>query len=347
MTDLDVAVIGAGISGLAVADALSRDGRRVRVFEARDRVGGRLLSMPMAGGSADLGATWFWPGEARVAALIEDLALPVHDHFIDGAAIMVAQETMRRVSVEMPQSYRFSNGADSLTNALAARLPEGVVALSAEVQRIERSQDHVLLRVGGDQISAEVAVVAVPPRLAVERGVVVPTDLPSEVAHVAGAVAVWMGMTVKVVAQFANPFWREMGLSGTISAWDGPFREIHDMSGVDGSPAMLFGFGDGSSDRSDTDYAEMFAQQLTGIFGPDGRPEKTQVTNWAVQPFTTPTARPASERYDLFGHAALRQGCWDDRLFWSSTETGVTAPGHIEGALDAAQRTVQAIQARY
>jgi len=41
----DVLVVGAGISGLVVADAVHRSGRSVRVLESRDRVGGRMRSM--------------------------------------------------------------------------------------------------------------------------------------------------------------------------------------------------------------------------------------------------------------------------------------------------------------
>ena len=40
----DVIVIGAGIAGLAAADALIAAGRRVLVLEARDRPGGRVLT---------------------------------------------------------------------------------------------------------------------------------------------------------------------------------------------------------------------------------------------------------------------------------------------------------------
>ncbi len=44
MERVDVAVIGAGAAGLAAAEALRRGGFGVAVFEARDRIGGRVLT---------------------------------------------------------------------------------------------------------------------------------------------------------------------------------------------------------------------------------------------------------------------------------------------------------------
>ncbi|HTG36169.1 MAG TPA: NAD(P)/FAD-dependent oxidoreductase [Thermoanaerobaculia bacterium] len=45
MTEIDVAVIGAGAAGLAAAGELWRRGLRVAVFEARDRIGGRIHTL--------------------------------------------------------------------------------------------------------------------------------------------------------------------------------------------------------------------------------------------------------------------------------------------------------------
>jgi monoamine oxidase len=54
-----VVVVGAGIAGLAAARALAGTGREVLVLEARDRVGGRLHTVPLGGGvAADLGGAW-------------------------------------------------------------------------------------------------------------------------------------------------------------------------------------------------------------------------------------------------------------------------------------------------
>lgn len=62
MPDHDVAIIGAGVAGLAAASALRQRGRRAIVLEAGLRVGGRAHTVrpPWLGGAAvDLGASWF------------------------------------------------------------------------------------------------------------------------------------------------------------------------------------------------------------------------------------------------------------------------------------------------
>jgi monoamine oxidase len=53
-----VIVIGAGIAGLTVANALTRSGVDCVVLEARDRTGGRLHTVDLDGSLVDLGASW-------------------------------------------------------------------------------------------------------------------------------------------------------------------------------------------------------------------------------------------------------------------------------------------------
>jgi monoamine oxidase len=57
-----VAVIGAGYAGLAAADALRAGGAEVTVLEARDRVGGRVWSVPYNGVTIERGAEFILPG---------------------------------------------------------------------------------------------------------------------------------------------------------------------------------------------------------------------------------------------------------------------------------------------
>ena len=65
MTDTTVAVIGAGRAGLNAARLLHGAGVDFHLFEARDRAGGRILTVDAKGALAedgfDLGPSWFWP----------------------------------------------------------------------------------------------------------------------------------------------------------------------------------------------------------------------------------------------------------------------------------------------
>jgi polyamine oxidase len=53
-----VVVVGAGIAGLTVANALAHEGVDCVVLEARDRIGGRLHTLDLSGTPVDLGGSW-------------------------------------------------------------------------------------------------------------------------------------------------------------------------------------------------------------------------------------------------------------------------------------------------
>ncbi len=57
-TSAEVVVIGAGMAGLAAAIELQGAGHRVRVLEARDRVGGRIHTSSAWDVPVELGASW-------------------------------------------------------------------------------------------------------------------------------------------------------------------------------------------------------------------------------------------------------------------------------------------------
>lgn len=62
MSKTEILVVGAGLVGLATADILRQAGRDTTILEARDRVGGRVWSVP---GGAGLRSTWMVKGSAR------------------------------------------------------------------------------------------------------------------------------------------------------------------------------------------------------------------------------------------------------------------------------------------
>jgi monoamine oxidase len=73
-----VGVIGAGFAGLAAADTLRAGGAEVTVLEARDRVGGRVWSVPFGEGAViERGAEFILPGYEAMEALATRFGIPL------------------------------------------------------------------------------------------------------------------------------------------------------------------------------------------------------------------------------------------------------------------------------
>ncbi|BDE06891.1 hypothetical protein WPS_21670 [Vulcanimicrobium alpinum] len=88
----DVAVIGAGAAGLAAAHILCREGLRVEVLEARERIGGRLLPVgdPVLPVAVDLGGEFIHGSAPETFALLREAGTVAVDTvpsalaFVDG-----------------------------------------------------------------------------------------------------------------------------------------------------------------------------------------------------------------------------------------------------------------------
>ncbi|KAI4919162.1 hypothetical protein J4E85_009419 [Alternaria conjuncta] len=86
---VDVAVIGAGLSGLTAARDLLHGGKSVIVLEARDRVGGKVYNHPLKnGGVTEVGAEFVGPTQDKVLEMISDLGLQTFDTYSEGKSIL-------------------------------------------------------------------------------------------------------------------------------------------------------------------------------------------------------------------------------------------------------------------
>ena len=246
-----ILIVGGGLAGLTVARRLYQAGLGFRLLEARQRLGGRILSVHASGHDAkdgfDLGPSWFWPGtQPMLKTLVDELGLAAFPQNSVGDIVvhrMSREEPQRyRLSVQQaPQSMRFSGGSSALIAELAADLPLDNICLGARVTHATRDGQGIEVRFTTaaepeETVRAPHVVFALPPRL-LEATVTFSPALDAATVERWCATPTWMAPHAKVFALYDKPFWREAGLCGTAQSMAGPLVEIHDATTAPGPAA--------------------------------------------------------------------------------------------------------------
>ncbi len=354
----EVLVVGAGLAGLVAATELHAAGVPVRIWEARDRVGGRCWSVSLGPEDVhlDLGAAWHWAEHDRVQALAEHLGVERIRQHEPGIAV---RETIADAPIERfewpetpPPSWRFVGGAQALHDELAAALPKGRLYLRHQLTALGRTETSVraTARTPDGVYTAEMdaVVLAVPPRLAVYTVRFVPPP-PSAVLEAMRTMPTWMSHTGKAAVTYDRPFWREAGLAGRVTSEVGPVHDWHDAVTPDGNAALV-GFmhppGPDSPTPSDPEARKTaLVRQLVHCFGDAAaNPTGIATCDWTQAAATTP---PVGSRSDPEAPPApapaLQDPLWDGRLHLAAAETAADHPGYLDGAIEAGRRAASAL----
>jgi monoamine oxidase len=117
--------VGAGLAGLAAADALASNGAEVTVFEARDRVGGRVHSQPLENGAVvELGAEFVLPGYEVLRETAARLGLELFEKgTLYGDREPRDGPPVTREELLAADAALRSPGPGSIADALARRVP--------------------------------------------------------------------------------------------------------------------------------------------------------------------------------------------------------------------------------
>jgi monoamine oxidase len=342
--NLDIVVIGAGLSGLAAAATLREAGARVKLIEADTKIGGRIRALRDASSKrvlADLGPTWVWPKYQPVATRwLEKLGVGTFEQFNEGDAVVTGYgpTPIRQHLPGQDGMVRIVGGPTALIDALASRIGEENIRTSASVTRVSNDgPNHMAVHLDTDEIiTAHYVIVSVPLRVAAMT-----MHLPWAPQALIDAMRVtptWMGTHAKAVALYERPFWRNAGLSGRIASRVGPLVEAHDHSGIEGTSAAIFGFVGWSPDQRRNDpegLRQAILDQLSECFGKAAaHPLELVVQDWAMNPRIVTdldVSQPAD--HPVVGPPILRQPHLDGRIRFAVSEASDLSPGLIEGAL--------------
>lgn len=356
MSNSTVAVIGGGLSGLYAAQLLSQAGIDFVLIEARERIGGRILSSSVEpdrhpeGGRYDLGPTWFWPMHQKmIARLVRDLDLQTFEQPYSGVSLYEGSDNqLKRMGspVSGQVSMRINGGMQRIVEELAARIPPEKFRLNCRVVRANLDDQGVDLEVMGasgtiEHYSARYVISTLPLRL-LAKSIAFEPQLPRSVLENWSAIPTWMAASAKFVAVYESAFWRKAGWSGYAYSLPGPLEEIHDASPLDGLPA-LFGFVSSySRQRAGNNLHTLALQELERLFGPAAaRPVDTFYKNWSAEEYTATSADAVSPHFHLpYGNHRVVPSPWASNFLLAGSEASRLQGGYMEGALLIAHEVV-------
>jgi len=232
-------------------------------------------------------------------------------------------------------------GAQQLCERMADEL--GSVHTDSPVREIRHDDDGVTVVTDLGEWAADRVVVTVPMPMA-DR---IRYEPPLPTTRDQMTQRVGMGATIKVLALYDRPFWREQGYSGESVCTEGPITVSFDDTTPDGQACLLtFITGTparGWAERPAQERRQLVLESLVRYFGEEAaEPTHYHECDWATEPFIlgAPIATFPPRTLTSF-RGALRAPI--GRIHWAGTETALESTGFMEGALESGDRVAEEV----
>ncbi|MFK8162120.1 MAG: flavin monoamine oxidase family protein [Lewinella sp.] len=345
MTTTETLIIGAGLAGLTAAYELHKAGKPFLLLEARDRIGGRILTSRRDNGAPlELGATWLGKKHQELISLLSELGIGVFEQVTGGRAIYEAISTSPPQVVQLPHndepSYRIAGGSEMFIRELRSKILSVSVRLDEPVLALKGTPDYVEVTTSKGTYRAGKVISTLPPHLFTSKIEVSPA-LPAQLLNIASQTHTWMGESIKVGLRYAKPFWREDGgPGGTIFSNVGPVSEMYDHTNIEESKYALKGFLNSTyHSLSREERRNMVLTQLRKYYGAvvdDYLAYEEGV--WREEAFTFVPYDQHVLPHQYNGHPIFRETYLDGRLLLAGSETAVLYPGYMDGAVRSGKR---------
>jgi len=362
----DVVIVGGGLSGLLVAHQLQLlqqgmppNKKSWRLLEARPTLGGRLEN-DAVGNDIDLGGAWIWPmHQPRISNLVKSLGINTFAQPDD------------------PSSTRIEGGAVEFVKRIAKMLPSDHIQTSSPVVGCKRvpvetndtctsadlSQLVTIQLESGEEINTKHVVLAAPPKL-VSKHITFDPPLASDKARAMEKSQTWMAGVTKVALVYNSPRFWPLSISNG-GFYPGPNRpafQVYDGSPEDDTSVSALTFFTLSSlsnaaPDDDATLARHCAEQMTVHLSSNSRDyvpdtvvqkitayDSFHVKRWPMEKYISEDVTPKRVNPHPEPVPALAKSEWDGQILFAGTETDLSSPGVMEGAVGAAMRVVDELK---
>ncbi len=239
------------------------------------------------------------------------------------------------------QETRFTSGVGDLAHKMAKLFADRII-LSSPARAIEQNEGGVTVTSDRVRVRALRVIHTLPPSTAqdLDYGTGVSTERRSLMKLLP------MGETIKCMAVYERPYWREQGLSGQAFAGHLPVTATFDNSVPGSARGVLLGFYVGPQaaralSMTKQERREQFLRSLARYFGaPALRPLLYHELVWKEESWSKGCygAYAPEGVWTRLG-PSLRQS--SGRIHWAGTETSAKWCGYIEGAVLSGEAAAQ------
>ena len=331
-----IVIVGAGVAGLTCARRLiyllKKRAHQITVLEARDRVGGRTLSIPEL--NLDMGASWNFPYHIATRSLAQELNIGTIEQFESGMSLVnTGSSGVQRMNIESGcgDLKRLKGGTGSLCAAMLNELTTQqqrtvTVQLNSPVTGIVYQNDRTILITLRENrsILADYVVLALPPKLLISTIQLTP-PLSSSIDKQLSECITWMGSMCKIILVYDRAWWRDENLSGFAVSRRSRTQEWHDASSDTCNALFAFCMPGTTKQQMIDDTVHVFGEKAQN-------PIDVYMIDWSQEQFTS-----HSPNDGINGHRhvsdACRKALWDGRLWLGNSEVNDRDAGVLEGAV--------------
>lgn len=337
----NVIIIGAGLSGLTAAYHLKKEGIEVSILEARDRCGGRILTVKAEGNATpvEMGATWFAAKHTYLIDLLKELNISWYNQFQKGVAVLESFPSEPPQLFDMPDtaepSFRMAGGTSVLIDSLIDYIGRDQIVLNAPIESISVIEDYIeILDTKGHTFKSSHIILTVPPFLIAQKIEFTPA-LPKTLITIMRSTHTWMGESIKFAIEYNQPFWRHKSFSGTIFSQTGIAQEVYDHTNSAEDRFALKGFLFPNVIKlSRQDRIIRVVAQLKKLVGNEAENYLSYTEKlWAEEKYTYSNYGGYVAPHQNNGHPLFSQPLMQDRLYLAGAETSPSFGGYMEGAV--------------